>query len=260
MTDNHTELFDRLYRDHQAQVYHLALGLAGNPHEAEEIVQEAFYRAFRAYDTFREESSFATWLYRITVNVANDSLRQRSKFPVQTLTEDLGYALDDIIDPNPAANPENELLAAQARLRCLHSMTECLPLEQRKVFCLAITLGLPHKLVAEILGCSVGAVKTTLHRAKQRWFGYMEDHCQLIRQSNPCNCAQWVRFGLAKGWISRDGARRPEPAATAAVKEELGRLKTLRTVYQDLYREEADAAYVQRLREGIRNREWQIFS
>ncbi len=78
MSDEQTEFFDRLYRDNQAKVYRLALSLAGNAHDAEDITQEAFFRAFRSYGTFREDSSFFTWIYRIAVNVANDHLKYRN--------------------------------------------------------------------------------------------------------------------------------------------------------------------------------------
>lgn len=198
-----TQIFDRLYRENQAKVYRLALGLTGNKNDAEEITQEAFFRAFRSYNTFREESSFFTWIYRITLNVANDYLKQRTKMPVYALTEDYGYSLQQIVDHNPSNDPEAQLLARETRFKCLHFLTECLPINQRKVFCLGITIGLPYKLVAEILECSVSSVKTTLHRAKKRWAGYMEDRCQLIKKSNPCNCSQWVRFGLTQGWVSK---------------------------------------------------------
>jgi RNA polymerase sigma-70 factor (ECF subfamily) len=260
MSDNPTELFDQLYRDNQPKVYKLALALTGNAQDAEEITQEAFSRAFRSHHAFREESAFFTWIYRITVNVAHDYLKRKAKFPVHALTEDLGYSLEEIIDPNPASNPETELLARQARIKCLHSLTECLSNEQRKVFCLAITMGLSHKLVAEILDCSVSAVKTALHRAKKRWFGYMEDRCQLINKANPCTCKQWVRFGLERGWISKQALVDPPPPAAVQAREEIGRLKALRDIYQDLYRESADASFARRVREGIQNREWSIFS
>ena len=254
------EVFGRLYREHMGGVYRLALGLVGNVHDAEEVTQEAFFRAFRSYGQFRGESSFSTWMYRITMNAASDYLKQRTKFPVQALTEDLGYSLEEIIDPNPASDPETELLAYQARVKCLQAMTECLPTEQRKIFCLSITLGLPHKTVAEILDCSVGSVKTALHRARQRWFGYMEERCSLINRANPCTCSQWVRFGLAQGWITKKaGANAPSPISSRA-REEVLALKGLRDIYQDLYREKADECFASRLREGIEKGEWAIFS
>lgn len=260
MTEEHTTLFDKLYCDNQAKVYRLALSLTGNAHDAEDITQEAFFRAFRSYDTFREDSSFFTWIYRIAVNVANDHLKYRSKLPIYSLTEDLGYSLEDIIDPNPSNNPETELLGYQARIRCLHALTECLQANERKVFCLAITLGLPHKTIAEILECSVGSVKTTLHRAKKRWFGYMENRCQFIKKSNPCNCKQFVRFGLKQGWISKEVTVNPLPPVAVRAREDIGKMKMLRDFYQDIYQDKADESFAQRVREGIKNKEWAIFS
>ncbi len=260
MSHKVTELFDSLYRDNQSKVYKLALGLAGNPHDAEDITQEAFFRAFRSYHTFREESSFFTWIYKITLNVANDYLKQRTKLPIFTLTEDLGYSIEEIVDSNPSNDPETELLSHQARVKCLHALTECLPADQRKVFCLAVNLALPHKVIAEIMDCSTGSVKTTLHRARKRWFGYMEDKCQLIKKSNPCNCKQFVRFGLSQGWISKQAAVVPRPPLAIQVKEDIISMWELRDLYRDLYPESADESLAQRIREGIRNREWTIFS
>lgn len=259
MSDARAVRFDQLYRDNVEKVFKLALGLTGNDHDAEEVTQEAFLRAFRSYDDFRGECAFSTWIYRIAMNVANDYLKHRAKFPCQSLTEDYGYILEEILDPDPAMNPETELLARQAKLKCLHSLTECFTPEQRRIFCLAITLGLPHKMVAEILDCSLSSVKTTLHRAKKRWFGYMEDRCGLIRQSNPCSCSQWVRFGLSQGWFTPETQIKPSIISAVRAKEEIGQMKALREIYYELYPETSDNAYAQRIREGIKNKEWEIF-
>lgn len=260
LSNNHTELFEQLYIDNHKKIYRLALGLTGNENDAEEITQEAFFRAFRFYHTFREESSFFTWIYRITLNVANSYLKHRTKLPIHALTEDLGYAIEKIIDPNPINDPESELLAREVGFKCLHCITECLPINQRKVFCLTITLGLPHKIVAEILSCSVGSVKTTLHRAKKRWIGYMEDRCQFIKKSNPCNCYQWARFGLSQGWITEQTLVNPRPEINIQVKEEIIKLHTLRDIYQNLYRKTIDDTLSERIREGIKNKEWTILA
>lgn len=259
MSDDLASLFDQLYRDNMEMVYKLALGLTGNADDAEEVTQETFLRAFRSYHTFREECAFSTWIYRIAINIANDYLRQRTKFPVPALTEDHGFVLEEILDPNPENNPENELLASQIRMKCLHSLTECLQFEQRKIFCLAITLGLPHKLVAEILECSVGSIKTALNRAKHRWFGYMEDRCQLINKSGTCSCRQWVKFGLSQGWLKPQAAALPPPDTTQ-VREEISQLKALRNIYQSTSKNTADESFAKRIRDGIKNREWVIFS
>lgn len=260
MTKDCGKLFDKLYHENRPKVYRLALALAGNTHDAEDITQEAFFRAFRSYDTFRQESSFFTWIYRIALNVANDHLKYRNKLPIQMLTEDLGYSRDEVIDSNPANNPETELLAHQVRIKCLHAVTECLQAKERKVFCLAITLDLPHKQIAEILDMSPGSVKTTLHRAKKRWFGYMENMCQFIKKDNPCNCKQWVRFAASKGMISKDGVVQPLPPINLQARKDVMSLRTLRVFYGNLFKNEADDAFVERLRCGIRKKEWSIFS
>lgn len=254
------ELFDRLYRENQAKVYRLALALTGNAHDAEDITQEAFFRAFRSYHAFREDSSFFTWIYRIALNVANDHLKYRNKLPYQSLTEDMGYSREEVIDTNPANNPETELLAYQIRIKCLHALTECLQANERKVFCLAVTLGLPHKLIAEILDCSVGSVKITLHRARKRWFGYMENMCQFIKKDNPCNCRQYVRFAVSKGLISKNAAIDPRPPVFIQAKNEVVSLRALRDFYRDILPERADESFAKRIREGIKNKEWSIFS
>lgn len=252
-------LFEELYLSHHQHVYHLAYGLTGNAHDAEEVTQEAFFRAFRAYHTFRNDSSFFTWIYRITLNIAKDYLKIRAKLPLEALTEDYGYSIEQLVDPNPANDPETQALANEVKYKCLHFLIECLPINQRKVFCLAITLDLPHKIVAEILGCSVGSVKTTLHRAKKRWVGYMENRCSLIKKSNPCHCNQWVRFGLEKGWLPREIPTQPRPAVMVQAKEEILKLKDLREIYQNLYQKKADKSFAERVREGIQKKEWANF-
>jgi RNA polymerase sigma-70 factor (ECF subfamily) len=139
-------------------------------------------------------------------------------------------------------------------------MTECLQANERKVFCLAIIIGLPHRLITEILDMSISSVKTTLHRAKKRWFGYMENKCSLIRKSNPCNCKQFVRFGLSRGWVSRETAFNPLPPIIVRAKEDIRNMQTLLDFYKDLYQDKADESFAQRMREGIKSNEWLIFS
>lgn len=258
MNSHLTEEFEQLYTENQAKVYKLALGLTGNTNDAEEITQEAFFRALRSFETYRKDSSFFTWIYRIAVNVANDYMNQRRKNPFQVL-EDLGYSAEDIRDKNPSNDPETLLLAKEARSKCLHSLTQCLPIEQRKIFCLAVTMGLPYKLVAEILDCSLSKVKTNIHRAKQRWFGYMNNRCALIKKTNPCHCTQWVRFALEKGWISKVEVKDPMPEINVQAIKEIKQLRTLRDIYAVVYPENMDQCLAKRIKEGIQKKEWLIF-
>ena len=252
--------FEQLYKDNYQKVYRLALGLTGTVTDAEEVTQEAFLRAFRAYDTYRGDSSFFTWIYRITLNISNDYLKQRKRMPIHALVEDLGYDLEQIIDRNPANNPEYEMLAKEARYKCLHCLTECMPAEQRKVFCLAVTLGMPYKKVAEIMECSIAKVKSTMHRAKKRWFGYMEDRCELINRANPCTCRQWVKFGLEQGWIVNTPEVQLKLESNYQSVEEVRKLRMLQNIYSGLYPDKTEKDLIDRIKNGIKRKEWAILS
>ncbi len=261
MSDRFNDVFEKYYDDSYVKVYRLALSLTGNENDAEEITQEAFCRAFRSFDTFHRDSSFFTWIYRITLNVGNSYMKQRKmKMPVEVLTEDMGYSLNDIFDENPSSNPETLYIAKEVRVKCLNCLTTCLPCEQRKIFCLAITLGLPYKQVAEILECSLSKVKTTIHRAKQRWFGYMEDRCALIKKSNPCHCIQWVRFGIEQGWFSKEEIENKIPKIDLQVAGEISELRNLRDIYKVLYPQDIDKYLANRIKEGIKKKEWTILN
>jgi len=253
-------LFSRLYDENQPKVYRLALALSGNASDAEEITQEAFLRAYRAFASFRHDSAFFTWIYRITLNVAHDYLKYRDKLPLVTLTEDLGYRLEDIIDTNPANDPETEVLANEARFKCLHCFTECLTPSQRTVFCLAVSLALPQKIVAEIMECSLPSVKTTLYRAKKRIAAFLGERCRLINQANPCHCNQWVRWGRSYGWLSEQHLTNPRPLIVVQAAADIAQIQTLRAIYQQLYPENTDQALAQRMKQAIVNKEWVIFS
>lgn len=259
MPENSTELFDQLYRDNYVKVYRLALGLTHNFSDAEDISQEAFVRAFRSYHAFNGESSFSTWIYRITVNVANDYMRQRKKLPVYEIAEKAGCSIDDLVDPHPESGPETRFMVNEVMRVCMAAFTECLPVSQRKVFFLAVGLSLPSRVVAEILDCSVSSVKTTLHRAKNRLVGYMESRCRLIRKSNPCRCEQWVKRGIERGWIRKDCVTNPLPGITIPEKVKIY-MQDLRDIYKNVYLADNDAVLAEFLKEGFARKKWATFS
>lgn len=258
LTEDFTELFDQLYRDNYVNVYRLALGLTHNPNDAEDITQEAFIRAFRSYHTFREESSFFTWIYRITVNVANDYMRQRKKLPVYEIAEKLGCSVEDLADPHPAYGPETKLMLNEVMRVCMAAFTECLPVSQRKVFLLTVGLGLPNKLVAEILDCSVGSVKSMLHRAKNRLIGFMESRCQHIKKSNPCCCEQWVKRGISQGWITKECITNPLPKITIPDKVKIY-MRDLRDIYKNVYLVDDDKVLAKFFKEGFNQKNGLLF-
>ena len=158
--------FEFLYELHGRRVYALCLRMVGNPSDAEDLMQEAFLQLFRKIGTFRGESAFSTWLHRMTVNVVLMRLRKKS-LPVASLEEttepdeDTGGPRKDI------GAPDLKLSGAVDRVNLERSIDK-LPPGYRTVFVLHDVQGYEHNEIAGILGRSVGASKSQLHKARKR--------------------------------------------------------------------------------------------
>jgi len=158
--------FGRLVRLNQRRVYACALQMLGDAGEAEDAVQEAFLRAWRAIARFDGRSELSTWLYRITVNVCLNTIRKRRR--VQ------GADLNDPRVPEPKADPtqggtDPGLTAESSQLyRRLARALDGLSPSLRTTVILVLIQGLPHKSAAEILGCPEGTVAWRIHEARRR--------------------------------------------------------------------------------------------
>lgn len=154
-----------LIRRHQGRVYNHALRLMGSPQDAEEVLQDTFLQVYRNLGRFEERSRFSTWVYRIATNEALMRLRKASRkrevFFEDTPSEDPWG--DDVRDF--ARSPLDDVLDQEIRGRLQEVLAE-LPEEYRVVFTLRDIDGLSNAEVAEVLGISVPAVKSRLHRSR----------------------------------------------------------------------------------------------
>jgi RNA polymerase sigma-70 factor (ECF subfamily) len=156
--------FEHLYKSHSRRVYGLCLRMARNPTEAEDLTQEAFLQLFRKIHTFRGESSFSTWLHRLTVNVVLMRLR-RKWYPE--------VSLDATSEPgDEASKPLLELGGPDLRLSGmldnvnLSKAIDQLPDGYKEMFILHDVEGYEHNEIAEILECSIGNSKSQLFKAR----------------------------------------------------------------------------------------------
>ncbi len=163
-----------IVESHQRTVYNVALRMCGNPHDAEETLQETFLSAIQALPKFEGRSQLSTWLYRIASNACLMQRRRQASNPEPALLEEDAagargeFALPkyfvDWSDP-PADRPDARLLDSE-----LHSVMEeaiaRLPDSLRIVFIWRDLEGLSTAETAEVLGLSEGAVKVRLHRAR----------------------------------------------------------------------------------------------
>jgi RNA polymerase sigma-70 factor (ECF subfamily) len=161
--------FDELVNRYEKKIYRLGMNITGNPEDAEDVLQEAFLKAFQHLPEFREDSRFYTWIVRIAVNEALMKLRKRRtsrEVPMEDSEDENGEVLvREFADWKP--NPEQQY--AQAELdRILQGAVRTLSPGFRTVFYLRDVEGLSTEEAAEMLNLSVGAVKARLFRARLR--------------------------------------------------------------------------------------------
>lgn len=158
------EAFAELVRRHERRVYGVALRMAGNPSDADDLAQEVFLIAWRSIGSFRSGSSFYTWLYRITVNASLTFLKKRSREKNRApFDENLpvgGQARG--LPPGPEGSSTLSELASR-----IAEAVAALPARFRATFALVVDQGLSHADAARALGCSENTVSWRMHKARK---------------------------------------------------------------------------------------------
>ena len=160
--------FDLLVRKYQHKVVKLVLRYVRNPAEAEDIAQEAFIKAYRALPQFRGDSAFYTWMYRIAINTAKNSLASRDRSPIAydldlTDPEESHSVQTKLQDPD---TPEGMALTEEIR-QIVNSAIEALPEELKTAIVLRELDGLSYEEIAAAMECPVGTVRSRIFRARE---------------------------------------------------------------------------------------------
>jgi len=150
--------FEMIYRQHAPRVYSLACRMAGSPEDGEDLLQEIFLQAHRKLGSFKGDSAFGTWLYRLAVNHCLDYVRSRQA-KMTKLTESL--------DAQAAAEPIARRETPIARLD-LDRALERLPDGCREAFVLHDVEGFDHKEVGAMLGIAEGTSKSQVFKARMK--------------------------------------------------------------------------------------------
>jgi RNA polymerase sigma-70 factor (ECF subfamily) len=165
--------FERIYQLYGRRIYALCLRIARNPTEAEDLTQEAFLRAFRKIQTFRGESAFSTWLYRLALNVVLMKLRKK-QVPEASLEEMRKRNAESTGQSKEVGGPDLHLAGLMDRLN-LERAVEQLPSAFKTVFVLHDIQGYKHHEIAEMMDLSIGTSKGRLHRARTRLRELLQD-------------------------------------------------------------------------------------
>jgi RNA polymerase sigma-70 factor, ECF subfamily len=166
--DGDSEAFQALVERHSRAVFRVALRLTGNPHDAEDVVQEAFLKAYRQLGRFESRANFGTWLHRIAVNCAIDLIRSRPRREDgHDLTE-----LDTMSSPAPRqgsgqATPERLMLSTEVQDRIASAMGGLTRME-RAAFVLRHFEGHSIDEISRVLGLKTNAAKHSIFRAVRK--------------------------------------------------------------------------------------------
>ena len=171
-----SEDFDAIVENHSNFVYNVAYRVMGNPQEAEDVAQDAFLSAYRAYDRFRGQSHVTTWLYRITMNAALMRLRKTKK--ARTLTHS---GIDEVEVVDWTKNPHKDALDSELGDKLREGITLLEP-DLRAALVLRDVQGLSNAEAAEALGITVSALKSRLHRARMIVRRYLEDYVKTPKE------------------------------------------------------------------------------
>ena len=160
--------FETLVLSYEKNVYNLALRMVKNPEDASDMAQEAFIRAYNSLASFRGESKFSVWLYRIVSNVCLDFLRSRSRHPTVSLSVENDEGEETELDiPDESQSPEALLerrLTRDSVRRGLDALSE----EYRQILLLREIQGLSYDEIAETLSMELGTVKSRIFRARKK--------------------------------------------------------------------------------------------
>ena len=178
------DAFRLLVERHSRVIFRVAYRMTGNEHDADDVVQETFLRAYRQLDAFEERANFSTWLHRIAVNCALDLLRARARHDKHRAGMTSGEGDEEhereIASSDP--QPDRLLLSAELQQHVAAAM-EKLSGNERTAFILRHFEGMPVEEIGQTLGIQVNAAKHTIFRAVRK----LREALEPLVRPNPCS-------------------------------------------------------------------------
>jgi RNA polymerase sigma factor (sigma-70 family) len=189
-------------RGTQDQVYGLALRMLWHPEDARDATQEILIRIVTRLRTFRAESSFRTWAYRVAANYllnVRKSRLERQRYTFERFGAELDEGLSE--DPAPADTAEHALLLEEVKLGCTLGMLTCLDRPYRLAYVLGEILELDGDEAAGVLGIRPAAFRKRLSRARDAIVDFTRSHCGLLNPEQACRCRRRLPHALRAGRV-----------------------------------------------------------
>lgn len=194
---------EEILKRHQDWIYNVSLSFVADRDDAADITQEVLIKIVTKLSTFKHESDFKTWVYRIVKNHFLNMKRQKYELYAMTFDQ-FGKDLDDIEDEdlsNYVYEVEEKLLVEEAKLSCMKAMLLCLDREQRLIYILGELFEFPDTIGSEVMEITKANFRIKLHRAKQQLYSFMDNKCGLINHNNPCRCARKTAGFIKLGFV-----------------------------------------------------------
>jgi RNA polymerase sigma factor (sigma-70 family) len=194
---------ESLLEQHRDWIFNVALSFVAHREDAADITQEVLIKIMTNLSSFRFESDFKTWVYRIVKNHFLNMNRRRYEMYSMTF-DSFARDLDEIPDeefPLHQYEVEEKVLVQEAKFSCMKAMLLCLDREQRLIFILGELFEFPDSVGSEVMEISKENFRIKLHRAKQQLYNFMNDKCGLINKKNPCRCARKTASYIKLGFV-----------------------------------------------------------
>jgi RNA polymerase sigma factor (sigma-70 family) len=251
----------------QDKIYGLALPMLYHPSDAEDASQEILLKIVTHLGTFRGESSFSTWMYRVAANHLLTMRKRRAELRAVSFEEfekscDLKSAADW---QESQSETLQHLFVEEIRISCLQGLLLCLDMEHRLAYLLADIFDVDGEQGAAILEITPAAFRKRLSRARERIQDFLTKYCALINPDNPCKCEHQVasqlnsgRFDDKRMIFAKHPCRiRHEESTLNRIREmdELNQIAVLYKRYPDL---RAPSVFVENIRDLVHSRKYEL--
>lgn len=172
--------FNQLMAQHEKKMYAVALRMFSNREDAQDCLQEAMLRVYRAIGGFKGQSSFSTWIYRITMNTCLDELRRKKNKQSASLDSLLEQGWSPV---DAGGTPERHAVRAEVR-RELNRAIQELPEDMRSAVVLRDIQGFSYEEIAVMLDANVGTIKSRISRAREKLRGKLKEKPELFDMGN----------------------------------------------------------------------------
>ncbi|WP_368185671.1 RNA polymerase sigma factor [Aestuariibius sp. HNIBRBA575] len=198
--DGNATALEDIIRGIQKQVYQLAIRMLADPDAAQDATQEILIRVVTKLSTFRAESRFETWVYRVATNYLIRARKIRVNDPNLTFDAFSQDLIDGLSDDNNKA-PDEHVMLNELRIKCTMAMLLCLDREHRAAYILGDILEFDHSIASDILEISPANYRKRLSRARDRVQTFTAATCGLANRSAACSCRKRLPAAMASGRI-----------------------------------------------------------